>query len=427
MGNFIVEGGIPLKGSIEPAGNKNEALPVLAAALLASDHVYLKNIPKIGDVECMVQIMEACGATAQWTSGHEITIHTNELRHADLPDDVCAKIRASVLFLAPFLIRCGRVRLPFPGGDRIGRRRIDTHLLGFEALGAKLKTSETHVEIWRDSRLRGTDILLDEASVTATENIVMAAALAEGTTVINNAACEPHVQQLCHFLNTLGARITGIGSNVITIEGVDELQGGSHTVAADYLEVGSFIGLSVVTGGELTITNAAPEYMRMILHQFRRMGIEVQINGSTIFVPQEQPLEIQPDLHSAQIKIDDGPWPQFPADMTSIATVIATQTRGTVMIFEKMFESRLFFVDRLISMGANIILCDPHRAVVVGPSPLRGHRMSSPDIRAGMALLMAALCAEGTSEIQNIEQIDRGYERLDERLATLGARITRVM
>lgn len=331
-----------------------------------------------------------------------------------------------MLLLAPLLVRCGRAEIPFPGGDRIGRRRIDTHLLGLQKLGAEFELTEDSYRVWRDKRLRGADILLDEASVTATENLVMAAVLAEGKTVLRNAASEPHVQQLCAFLNHLGADIQGIGSNVLTIHGVDSLRGGSHRIAADYLEVGSFIGLAAITGGELLIRQAAPEYMRMILFQFQRLGVNVEIRDQDIFVPKRQDLRVKTDLQSLLVQIDDGPWPAFPADMMSIAVVVATQTQGTVMIFEKMFESRLFFVDRLITMGANIILCDPHRAVVVGPTSLRRQIMSSPDIRAGMALLMAALCAEGTSEIQNIEQIDRGYERLDERLASLGAKIQRV-
>lgn len=425
MARFLVEGGVPLCGTIEPAGNKNEALPVIAAALLTREEVRLSNVPGIGDVNTILKIIQACGVSIQRPSPNEILIKAETVDVDCLPEELCEKIRASIVLIAPLLIRSGRVRMPFPGGDRIGRRRIDTHLLGFEALGAKIEAEETHFTVWSDGPLKGADILLDEASVTGTENIVMAAIFAEGTTVIRNAASEPHVQQLCHFLNTLGAKISGIGSNVINIEGVSELHQGSHRIAADYLEVGSFIGLAAVTRGEIAIRNAGPEYMRMILYQFRRLGIEVQIQNEDIIVPRKQSMKILPDLHTSFVKIDDGPWPAFPADMTSIATVIATQTQGTVMIFEKMFESRLFFVDRLISMGANIILCDPHRAVVVGQTPLRRHTMSSPDIRAGMALLMAALCAEGTSIIQNIEQIDRGYERLDERLAALGARIRR--
>jgi len=426
MSRFLVEGGTRLSGSIEPAGNKNEALPVLAASLLTDEQVYLDNVPGIGDVKTMLAILEACGADVKKADSNTVNITAKNVDGEKLPSETASKIRASIVLLAPLLVRCGKGRLPFPGGDRIGRRRVDTHLLGFEALGAQYEARDGHYHVWRDGPLKGADILLDEASVTATENLVMAAVFAEGQTVLRNAASEPHVQQLCTFLNNMGARISGIGSNVITIEGVKGLHGGSHAIAADYLEVGSFIGCAVVTGGEVTIKNAGSEYMRMILHQFERLGIRVEMKGEDIFVPAGQEMTIKPDLHTSMVKIDDGPWPAFPADMTSIATVIATQVKGTTMIFEKMFESRLFFVDRLISMGANIILCDPHRAVVVGPSALKAHTMSSPDIRAGMALLIAALCAEGTSEIQNIEQIDRGYERLDERLSALGAKIRRV-
>ncbi|HOJ60258.1 MAG TPA: UDP-N-acetylglucosamine 1-carboxyvinyltransferase [bacterium] len=426
MAKFLVEGGHPVSGTIRPAGNKNEALPILAAALLTGEEVHIQNVPGIGDVNNLLTILESIGAATRRPGAHEITIRAETVRSTGLPVELCQKIRASVLLSAPLLVRCGHAEIPLPGGDRIGRRRIDTHLFGFEALGAKYELADDVYRLWCDGRLKGADILLDEASVTATENLVMAAALAEGETILRNAASEPHVQQLCNFLNHLGARIEGIGSNVLTIQGVERLRGGTHCIAADYLEVGSFIALAAVTHGELLIQDAAPEYMRMILTQFQRLGIEVEIRQQDIFVPSQQPLKIKPDLYTSLVKIDDGPWPAFPADMMSIALVAATQTQGTVMIFEKMFESRLFFVDRLISMGANIILCDPHRAVVVGPTPLSRRVMSSPDIRAGMALLIAALCAQGISEIQNIEQIDRGYERLDERLAALGARIHRV-
>ncbi len=426
MSRFIVEGGTPLSGVIEPAGNKNEALPILAASMLTAEPVKISNTPGIGDVQTMLTVLEACGAKVTRFNNHTYTIEAQDINTETIPEDQAAKIRASIVLLAPLLVRCGSVKLPIPGGDRIGRRRVDTHLWGFKALGANFEAAQRYYHVWRDGPLQGADILLDEASVTATENLVMAAVFAEGQSTISNAASEPHVQQLCLFLNSLGANISGIGSNVLTIEGVQELKGGSHRIAADYLEVGSFIGCAAVTGGSIRIRNANPHYLRMVLHRFERLGIRVQCEGDDILVPQEQPMKISPDLHTSMIKIDDGPWPAFPADMTSIATVIATQVEGTVMIFEKMFESRLFFVDRLISMGANIILCDPHRAVVVGPSKLYGHAMSSPDIRAGMALVMAALCAEGMSDIQNIEQIDRGYERLDERLSQLGARIQRV-
>lgn len=425
MARFLVEGRRPLQGEIQPSGNKNEALPVLAASILTDREVRFDNVPGIGDVTSILTLLDACGAEVSRPNSHQAVVKAENIVASELPSKLCKKIRASILLLAPLLVRCGRAVIPFPGGDRIGRRRVDTHLLGLQELGAKFELTEDAYHVWREGRLQGADILLDEASVTATENLVMASVLAEGETVLRNAASEPHVQQLCRFLNKLGAKIGGIGSNVLTIQGVDRLGGGTHRIAADYLEVGSFIGLAAITGGEITIRNAAPEYLRMVLNQFQRLGVQVEIRGQDIFVPSNQALCIKPDLQAPLVKIDDGPWPAFPADMMSIAVVVATQTQGTVMIFEKMFESRLFFVDRLIGMGANIILCDPHRAVVVGPTKLRHQVMSSPDIRAGMALLMAALCAEGTSEIQNIEQIDRGYERLDERLAGLGAKIRR--
>ena len=425
MSRFFVEGGQPLHGEITPTGNKNEALPILAASLLIREEVQLCNVPLIGDVETMIHLLRFCGADVQQTGPHELRIHAGTLERTELPVDPAGKIRASILFLAPILSRCGRVRVPFPGGDRIGRRRVDTHLQGLHELGAQVSVADGYYHVWTSSRLKGADILLDEASVTATENLVMAAVCARGTTVLRNAASEPHVQQLCHFINRMGARIHGIGSNVLTIEGVDELHGGTHRIAADYLEVGSFIGCAVATGGEILIRDAAPEYLRMVLHKFENLGIRVELRNGDVFVPSDQSKQIIPDLGISHVKIDDGPWPAFPADMMSVATVLATQVEGTVMIFEKMFESRLFFIDRLITMGANIILCDPHRAVVVGPTPLNAQVMSSPDIRAGMALLIAAFCAHGTSEIQNIEQIDRGYEELDVRLAALGAKIKR--
>jgi UDP-N-acetylglucosamine 1-carboxyvinyltransferase len=425
MGKFFVEGGYPIQGAIRPAGNKNEALPVLAASLLTDQPVTFSNVPGIGDVQSMQSLIALCGADVNQSGDHEITIQSRNIQLADLPHDLCRNIRASILLLAPLLHRCGDVKLPFPGGDQIGRRRVDTHLMGLEALGVQWSVGDGMYHVKSNRRLKGADILLDEASVTATENLIMAATLAQGTTILRNAASEPHVQQLCFLLNSLGSKIMGIGSNVLTIEGVDRLQGGQHTIAADYLEVGSFIGLAAITNGELLIEQAAPDHLRMVLNQMTRLGIRVEIRGNDIFVPRNQALKINPDLLTSLVKIDDGPWPAFPADLMSIMTVIATQVEGTIIMFEKMFESRMFFVDHLISMGANIILCDPHRAVVVGPTPLHRHRMSSPDIRAGMALLMAAMCADGVSEIQNIGQIDRGYERLDERLGKLGAHIRR--
>jgi UDP-N-acetylglucosamine 1-carboxyvinyltransferase len=320
--------------------------------------------------------------------------------------------------------RCGRVQLAPPGGDSIGRRRVDTHFLALQALGATVEVNGAF-EV-RAPELRAADLFLDEASVTATENALMAAVLAPGRTTIANAASEPHVQDLCHFLNGLGARIDGVGTNTLTIDGVERLHGGAYTIGPDHIEVGSFIGLAAVTRGEITIRDAVPEHLKMTALVFRRLGIAVEVRGRDIFVPGEQALVVQDDLQGAIPKIDDGPWPAFPADLTSIAVVVATQARGTVLIFEKMFESRFFFVDKLVQMGARIVLCDPHRVVVAGPSPLHGETLSSPDIRAGMALLTAALAARGTSEMHNVEQIDRGYERLDERLQALGARIERV-
>ncbi len=425
MARFIVEGGNPLGGEFVPSGNKNEALPLLSACLMTREDVHLQNVPDIGDVRSMVVLLEELGAEVERISPHELRIRARHIAATSLPRDAARGIRGSITLAAPLLSRCGRSQFPQPGGDRIGRRRLDSHLLGFQEMGVHCSTSGDSFHLWCGHRLKGTDILLDEASVTATENLVMAAALAEGTTILRNAACEPSVQQLCRFLNSLGARIAGIGSNVLTIDGVEELGGGSHRIAADYIEVGSVIGLAAVTGSDILIQDVSREDLRMILHHFSRMGIGVEFEGGSLRVPPAQNLEVQPDVLNGLAKIDDAPWPGFPADLTSIAVVIATQARGTVMVFEKMYESRLFFVDRLIGMGANIILCDPHRAVIVGPTRLRGSSISSPDIRAGMALLIASLCAEGRSVIQNIEQIDRGYERLDLRLKALGANIER--
>ncbi len=426
MAEFVVEGPSKLSGTIRPSGNKNEALPVIAASLLSSQPIILSNLPNIGDVASMLSLAESLGARLKRDSVHKATLTSANLSNSAPSTELARSIRGSILFAGPLLVRLGETFIPFPGGDKIGRRRIDTHLLGFEALGAEVKVENTGVRLVAPKGLSGTDILLDEASVTATENLLMAASLANGVTILRNAASEPHVQQLGKFLNACGAKIDGIGSNVLRIEGVDALHGAEHRIGPDYLEVGSFIGLAAVTGSELRIEDAAPEHLRIVLHQFHRMGIDVEHDGDAIWVPSDQKLETLPDVGSPTIKIDDAPWPGFPADLTSIAVVVATQVKGTVMVFEKMFESRLFFTDRLIGMGANIILCDPHRALIVGPNRLHGSQMSSPDIRAGMALLIAALCAEGQSVIQNIEQIDRGYEKLDERLSILGASIERV-
>jgi UDP-N-acetylglucosamine 1-carboxyvinyltransferase len=422
---FVVEGGHRLAGTIAASGNKNAALPILAATLLTDQPVTLQNLPRIGDVETMLGLLAQIGATISDSGPNQVTIETRSIRTTDLDPGLCRKIRASILLAGPLVSRHGQVRLTEPGGDSIGRRRIDTHFLALEALGAKVTTSRNSTVSLRARELHAADIFLDEASVTATENAVMGAVLAAGQTTIANAASEPHVQDLCHFLNGLGAQIAGVGTNILTIDGVERLGGGEFRISADHIEVGSYVGLAAATGSEVLIQDAVPEHLKMVSLVFKRLGIAVEQRGRDLFVPGDQQMKVQDDYRGAIPKIDDGPWPAFPADLTSIAVVTATQARGTIMIFEKMFESRLFFVDKLIQMGARIVLCDPHRAVVVGPSQLYGETLQSPDIRAGMALLIAALAAQGTSTIQNEVQIDRGYERLDERLQALGARIER--
>ena len=424
MDRFIIEGGRRLAGEIRPAGNKNAALPMLAGALLSAEPVTLRNLPEIDDVRIMLKLIESLGAAVE-RRDHEVTIHAQEVRPAALDPDLSRRIRTSLLLAGPLLARTGRAELPRPGGDQIGRRRNDTHLLALRALGADIAVEHTRYRM-STAGLHGAEIFLDEASVTGTEQALLGAATAEGTTLILNAASEPHVQDLCHFLNALGAQIIGIGSNTLTVHGVPRLGGGSYRIMSDHMEVGSFIGLAAITGGELLIRDAVPEHMRMTNLIFRRLGVQVEPRGPDLFVPGDQDLRVEYDAHGAILKIDDGPWPAFPSDLMSIAVVLATQAEGTVLIFEKMFESRLFFVDRLIVMGAQIVLCDPHRAVVIGKSRLRGDEIASPDIRAGMALILAALCAEGTSVVQNIGQIDRGYERLEERLQAIGAQIRRV-
>jgi UDP-N-acetylglucosamine 1-carboxyvinyltransferase len=424
---FRVEGGVPLRGVIRPQGNKNEALPVLAASCLTEETVVLQNMPDIEDVQVMQRILREIGADVEeplFQENPEVRVRARGMIRSDLPRTLSERLRGSVTLAGPLLARNGRVVLPRPGGDRIGRRRLDTHMLALQALGARLELCDTGFEITAD-RLVGADILLDEMSVTATENVVCAACLARGETVIRNAASEPHVQGLCRMLVGMGARIEGIGSNTLHIAGVDRLGGTTHRIGEDYLEVGSFMALAGVTGGELLIENAALPEMRMIRMVFQRFGLVGEVEGTALRIPAGQKLEVVSDLGGAIPHIDDAPWPGFPADMTSVALVLATQCHGTVLIHEKMFESRLFFVDRLIGMGARIVLCDPHRAVVIGPERLSGARLSSPDIRAGMALLIAALCAKGSSEIQNIIQIDRGFSRIDERLRAVGARIER--
>jgi UDP-N-acetylglucosamine 1-carboxyvinyltransferase len=421
---FEVHGGTPLSGSIRPAGNKNAALPCIAAALLSPGPVTLANVPRIRDVLTLLDLVEDMGARVEWSGANEVTINASGV-DAGRPDPVLAeRIRASILLAGPLLARFGKVSLPPPGGDVIGRRRLDTHFLAFEALGARISLEGGGFEIEAEA-LRGVDLFFDEPSVTATENAVMAAVLAEGTTRFRNAAAEPHVQDLCNLLVAMGARIEGIGTHTLTIEGVERLGSASFAVGADHVEAGSFIGLAAVTGSEIRITEAPLAHMDSTLIGFRRLGVEFSVEGDDLVVHGDRERVIRQDAFGHVPKVDDGPWPAFPADLTSIALVTATQSRGTVLIHEKMFESRMFFTDKLVGMGAQIILCDPHRAVVVGPAQLRGASLESPDIRAGMALLIAALGANGHSVIHNIGQIERGYERIDERLQAIGARIQR--
>lgn len=423
MDRFIIEGGIPLRGTVTPSGNKNAAQPILAASLLTDEPITVRNLPRIRDVDDLLALLASLGVEITEHNPHAVTLRARNIRTNELDRALVERFRGSILLAGPMLARVGRVKLPPPGGDVIGRRRIDTHLTALRALGASIHINDAYEMQMKEPR--GAQIFLDEASVTATENAMMVAVLAKGTTVIRNAASEPHVQDLANFLNRMGARISGIGSNALTIQGVDKLRGAEIEIAPDYIEVGSFIGLAAMTRGEISICNAAPEHLPMVLLAFERLGIKCEIRGSDIFVPANQTLKIKSDLHDAIPKIDDGIWPAFPTDLMSIAMTVATQCEGTVLIHEKMFEGRMFFVDKLINMGARIVLCDPHRAVVVGPSHLHGERLESPDIRAGMALLLAALCAQGKSEINNIGQIDRGYERIEEKLQALGAKVER--
>ena len=422
--SFVIEGGHPLSGRVRAAGNKNGALPVLAACLLTSEPVTLRNVPRIRDVETMIELINALGADADWVGENEVRVQAADVSSHELDGVLARRIRASFLLAGPLLARVGRASVPPPGGDVIGRRRLDPHIHAFAELGAEIDIGD-RFELRTDG-LRAKHIFLDEASVMATENAVMAAARTQGETVIGNAACEPHIQDLCRFLVSLGAQIEGIESNVLRIHGVESLSGGEWRICPEHIEVGSFVGLAAVTGGDITIDEVEPKDLGPILPTFERLGVRVEVDGTSLRVPPSQELVILDDLGGQIPKVEDGPWPAFPADLTSIAVIVATQARGTVLIFEKMFESRLFFVDKLVSMGARIILCDPHRAVVTGPTKLYAQQMSSPDIRAGMAMLLAALCAEGTSTIGNISEIDRGYERIDERLRSLGARIERI-
>ncbi len=426
MESFVIEGKTPLHGVVTPSGNKNAAFPLIAAALLTDQPIILHNLPNIGDVRTMLNIVEDLGVEVTRHDAHNVTLRAGAVRTTTPDPARFAKMRGALVLMGALLAREGEVILAQPGGDQIGRRRVDTHIQALRALGAKFEYNGNFK--LTAGCLRGQDILLDEASVTATENAILAAVLAEGSTIIRNAASEPHVQDLCHILNQMGACINGIGSNTLFIEGVKALGGAEYTLGPDYLEVGSFIALSAVTEGEILIKNAAPEHLRMTLMVYERLGIVPEIRGDDLFLPDDQLLVVMPDIGNAIPKIDDAPWPAFPADMMSVTLVAATQATGTVLFHEKMYESRLYFVDRLISMGARIVLCDPHRALVQGPSMLRGDRqgISSPDIRAGIALLIAALCADGQTIIHNIGQIDRGYENIEAKLLALGAKIKRI-
>ena len=426
MQKFVIDGGAPLSGTVIPAGNKNGALPILAASVLTTDEVVVRNVPRIRDVEAMLDILRGLGVRVTWQGEHEVALQADGVdAEADVQRDQAEAIRASFLLAGPLLARFGEARMPPPGGDVIGRRRLDPHLDAFRALGAQVEFGRD-VTVRAPRGLRASDVFMDEPSVMGTENALLAAVRVPGATVIGNAACEPHVQDLARMLVKMGATIHGIGSNVLTVHGTTDLHGCTHDIAPDHIEVGSFMALAGVTGGELRIKDCVIDDLRMIRLVFDRLGLRTELDGDDVLVPGQQRLAVQRDMGEFTAKVQDGPWPAFPADLTSIAIALATQSEGQVLIHEWMFENRMIFTDKLVNMGANIILCDPHRAIVYGRSRLHGERLESPDIRAGMAMLIAALCAEGTSEIGNIRQIDRGYERIDERLRELGARIERV-
>ncbi|MGB9184952.1 MAG: UDP-N-acetylglucosamine 1-carboxyvinyltransferase [Solirubrobacteraceae bacterium] len=424
---FVIEGGVPLSGTIVPAGNKNGALPILAACLLTDDEVILRNVPRIADVEAMLLLLRTLGARVEWRGPSEVLVDTASVHSTEVDPELSERIRASFLLAGPLLSRFGSACMPPPGGDVIGRRRLDPHLDAFRALGAVVESKRDNLKLTAPPLgLTPCDFLMDEPSVMATENALMAAALTRGPTVIRNAASEPHVQDLARMLTDMGAPIDGIGSNVMTVHGQGSLRGCTHDIAPDHIEIGSFMALAGVTGGELIVKDTVPQDLRMIRLVFERLGLRSEVHGHDVIVPGNQRLKIRNDDGGHMSKVEDGPWPAFPADLTSIALALATQAEGSVMIHEKMFENRLFFTDKLVMMGAAITICDPHRAIVLGPRPLSGGRVESPDIRAGMAMLIAALCADGVTEIGNVRQIDRGYERIDERLRALGARITRL-
>src|ERR671923_600170 len=425
MDKFVIEGGVPLSGTIVPAGNKNAALPLLACSLLTDERVVLHNVPRIRDVEAMLDLLADLGVKIAWQSENTVSLQADAVRGTEVSAPLAERIRASFLTAGPLLGRFGSALMPPPGGDVIGRRRLDPHLDAFRALGATVEHGRD-IRITANGGLTACDFLMDEPSVMGTENALMASAMIDGTTVIRNAASEPHVQDVARMLNKMGAAIEGIGSNVMQVHGMGSLGGCEHTVTPDHIEIASFMALAGVTGGELRIEGCVADDLRMIRLVFDRLGLKSELDGDTCVVPGEQKLVVSRDAGDYQSKVEDGPWPAFPADLTSIAVALATQSEGSVLIFEKMFENRLFFVDELITMGAEITICDPHRAIVIGPRRLRGQRLTSPDIRAGMAMLIAAVCAHGTSEINNVRDIDRGYERIDERLRELGARIERV-
>ena len=426
MEKFVIQGGVPLSGELSVAGNKNAALPILAACLLTEEELLLHRVPRIRDTEAQLALLEQLGVEVEWTADNSVRLCAAAVSDVAVDEELSNQIRASFLLAGPLLARFGEARMPPPGGDFIGRRRLDAHLDAFKDLGASVD-GDRWIELKAPAKgLCACHIFMDEPSVMGTENALMAAALTAGPTTISNAACEPHVQDLARLLTAMGAAVDGIGSNVMTVHGRDRLGGAEHTISADHIEVGSFMALAAATGGELRIRDVEPIDLLMVRRQFRRLGLDSRIDGNDVIVPPNQQLRVQADLGDAIPKIEDGPWPAFPADLTSIALALATQADGEILIFEKMFENRLFFVDKLVAMGARITLCDPHRAIVSGPSRLHGERVESPDIRAGMAMLIAALAADGTSHIGNIRQIDRGYEQIDERLRGLGAQIERV-
>jgi UDP-N-acetylglucosamine 1-carboxyvinyltransferase len=423
MDKYIIEGGYPIKGTLMLSGNKNAALPCIAASVLTEEPVTLRNIPEIEDVVVMFDVLRNLGGTVAHPDAHTWRIDSSGISNYEVPEELARKVRASILFAGPLTARFGKAILPPPGGDTIGRRRIDTHVLALQELGARITLEDALV--FSATKLVGVPVFLDEASVTGTENAIMAAVLAEGTTVLMNAACEPHVQDLCRMLLQMGAEIEGVGSNRLTIHGKKSLHGTEFAISADYMELGSFIGLAAVTSGDMRIEGVRPDDLPPLKVGFSKLGVTWKLEGTALRPNTTGELCVMPDIGGQIPKIDDAPWPGFPADLTSIMTVVATQAEGVALIHEKMFESRMFFVDKLISMGARIVLCDPHRAIVYGPSKLVGNILVSPDVRAGMAMVIAALCAQGTSIIHNVYQIERGYENLVDRLSAVGAHIKR--